>query len=468
MSPPPDHTFSVSEFGALLREALVVTFPSDVWVQGEVRNMSKPASGHVYFDLVDPSDHPGRPPEAVLSVMLMRTTRQIVNRTIKRAGGGIRVDDGVQLRIKAAPDFYPPQGRFQLRMNGIDPEYTLGRLAASRDQLLQTLADEDLLERNGSVPFPSAPLHVGLVTARGSAAAADFLDELRSSGLSWSVRLAATTVQGDAAAAGIAAAITACVRRRVDVVALVRGGGARTDLAAFDHELVARAIATCAVPVLTGVGHEVDRSVADIVSHRAFKTPTACAAHLVDHVRTAELAADGCWDQIVDRARARVAEHEATVARHAALAGRRATRAVVAADLRTRRAAQDARHVVRRQLDRHDDRVEAAARTLELVASHRLDTATQRLDVARSRLSGRSRHLIGTAERHVAALDERRRLLDPARNLARGWSITSTADGTVVRALDDIVPGVRLTTRVAGGTLRSTVDTVDPDENRLP
>ncbi len=455
-----DHTFTVGELSGLLRDHLARAFPTDIWVQGEVRGISRPASGHVYFDLVDPTTSSGQSPDALLSVALMRTTRQIVNRQIKAAGGGVRIADGVNLRIRCAPDFYPPRGQLQLRMNAIDPSYTLGQLAVAREQLLRTLALENLLERNRRLTFPVSPRRIGLVTAGGSAAAADFLGELDRSTVGWHVIIAATPVQGDGAPVRIAAAIRACERRGVDVIAVVRGGGARTDLVAFDHEHVARTIADCSVPVLTGIGHEIDVSVADEVAHLALKTPTACASHLVDLVRVADARTQEMWHEIVRRARRHIERHDDRVRADAAVAGRAGSLTLQRADRRTVEAARTARHLVDRQLERQRATLDRHATTVRLEAAHRLDRADQYLLDAVAGVRRQARHRLSTATRDVDNFDERRRLLDPARVLARGWTITTTAAGRVVRSTADVAPGARITTRVADGSITSTVDAV--------
>src|SRR5262249_23054504 len=136
-----------------------------------------------------------------------------------------------------------------------------------RDEVLRRLSADALLDRNATAPLPPVPLRVGLVTSRGSAAAADFLHELELSGFGWQVVVADTRVQGTDAEQSIVAALDRAIAAEVDAVALVRGGGSRTELATFDAEALARAIASSPVPVLTGIGHEVDDSVADRVAH---------------------------------------------------------------------------------------------------------------------------------------------------------------------------------------------------------
>src|SRR5690606_30731872 len=138
----------------------------------------------------------------------------------------------------------------------------------ARAELLARLRAEGLLDRQAALALPPVPLRVGLVTSRGSAAEADFLDELARSGFAFHVIAVDVRVQGTGAPRAIARGIASAAARACDVLAVVRGGGARTDLAAFDQEVVARTIAACPTPVLTGVGHEIDRSVADEVAHR--------------------------------------------------------------------------------------------------------------------------------------------------------------------------------------------------------
>ena len=153
-----EHTFSVAEFSQLVSDLLDQTFPHDVWVQGEVRGISRAQSGHVYFDLVDSSPQPGRTPDALLPVVLFETTKRAVNTQIKRSGGGMRIDDGVAVRIRGVPNFYAPQGKLSLRMTGVDPSYTLGQMAESRDQLLAALtaAGSARLEPPAGVPSAGA------------------------------------------------------------------------------------------------------------------------------------------------------------------------------------------------------------------------------------------------------------------------------------------------------------------------
>ena len=271
-------TYSVAELTRAISYALEDAFADDVWITGEISGLNR-SRGHVYFDLVEPRDDIGQPATAQLAVALFKMNKEVVNRTLKRAGIA-RIDSGARVRIRGAVAFNERNGRLQVRMTGIDPMYTLGQLAVDRERVLRSLGEAGLLDRNARVPLPLVPLRVGLVTSAGSAAYHDFVHELDVSGLAFQLTFVDAKVQGVGAVEQVIRALRQLARTDVDVIALVRGGGSRADLATFDDEQLARTIAALDLPVLTGVGHEVDRSIADDVAHTAYKTPTACAAAL--------------------------------------------------------------------------------------------------------------------------------------------------------------------------------------------
>ena len=437
----PDPTYTVSELAEVLRGVLDRAFPDLVWVRGEIHNLSRPASGHVYFTLVEGAE--GRP-VASLPVMLSARIKPQINDLLVRTGGAVRITDGTEVRICGRLDFFEPRGQLQLRMAGIDPEYTLGRLEADRERLLRVLAAEGLLRRNAQRPAPALPLVIGLVTSAQSAAEADFLAELDRSGYAFRVVRVDARVQGSGAPAAIAAALHTLAMREVDVIALVRGGGARTDLAAFDHEAVARAICAMPVPVHTGIGHETDRSVADEVAHTWHKTPTACAQAFVHTVRAFADDLDRRWADIASCARAALDREHVRIQRHGRHAGVAVHGALRLADHR---------------IEVWGGRATGATRT-------RLRAAQASVDTLAARLERRPARVLDAAARELDGVDARVRALDPARVLARGWSVTRRDYGTVVRSVDDVASGSRLRTTVGDGAIDSTVGSVDPGGSR--
>jgi exodeoxyribonuclease VII large subunit len=379
-------TMSVAELSAGIGATLTRAFPDEVWVRGEIANLNRPPSGHVYFDLAGDG--------CTLGVTLWASDKQVVNAVLRRAGGAVRMTDGTEVRIRVRVSWYAERGRVSLRMLSIDTAYTLGRLAEAREVLLRTLEAEGLLRRQARLVLPPVPLRVGLVTSDGSAAAHDFLRTLEASGHAWQVTVLDTRVQGVTAEAGILAALdVACgADPSFDAICLVRGGGARTDLAVFDRESVARAIALAPIAIWTGIGHEIDTTVADAVAHRQFRTPSACAMALVEQVTRWCEQLDATWNAI-----ARAAEHH----------------------LRMREA---------------------------------------QLDDYRQRVATQPARALDRAARTIDNIESRVRAFDPARVLARGWSITHDSDGRLIRSTSEVRPRTQLVTTVADGEVRSTVD----------
>lgn len=430
---PRSDTWTVPELSVHVGRLLVGAFPDDLWVEGQIRNLNRSNNGHVYFQLTEPCPA-GRQPESQLAVTLLAPERTLVNNQIKRAGGGVRMEDGIEVRIQGRIRWYGPRGTLQLRMHGIDPDYTLGRLQADKDRTLALLANEGLLDRNSRLPVPPVPLRIGLVTSMGTAAHADVLAELTASGIGFVVRTVDARTQGAESAAAITRALTILGRDDVDLILLVRGGGARTDLAPFDTELMARAIATSPVPVFTGIGHEVDRSIADEVAHTAHKTPTAAAAAVIGRVR---------------RFQAEVDDRAAAIARAVHRSLRVADGRL---DDRTGRVARSGGRALDRQLGSLDRAGTRAIRG----ASRSLAAADARLARPARLVGERATRTFALAERDLNGLAARVRAHDPQLVLARGWSITTTSDGTLVRRPSDAPPGTTLVTRVADGRITST------------
>ncbi len=314
-----EQTLTVSELGVVVRAALEQAMPYGVWVEGEIQGISRSRSGHVYFDLIESAETSGAPPVASMPVVLFRDARDRVNRLLKRHGDPIRMTDGVKIRIQGTVDFYPPNGRLQLRMSAIDPTYTLGVLAAEREALLRRLSESGMLRANARHAVPAVPLRVGVVTSIGSAAHADITTVFERSERAFTLVEVDTAVQGAGAERSIAAAIRAAGEAGVDVVLVVRGGGSKTDLAVFDHADVADAIVHAPIPVFTGIGHDIDHSVADEVAHTAHTTPTAAAQAIV---------------AVVDDWLARLASRETDIAHHT-------RRALASADDRLERLQRD-------------------------------------------------------------------------------------------------------------------------------
>jgi exodeoxyribonuclease VII large subunit len=460
---PEVPTFSVGQLNGLVRDALRHAFPVEVWVRGEVQNLKRSGAGHTYFTVVEKAERGDRV-LARLDVVLFRDDRRAVERAIAEVPGA-ELGDDVEVRIRGRVTMYPASGRYQLVMSGIDPVFTVGGIAANRERVLRALSSDGLLETNRSRPLAPVPLRVGLITSEGTAAYHDFVHELERSGFAWQVVVVDVQVQGAAAARRIKWALGELAQQQLDVVVLVRGGGSRSDLAAFDTELVARAVAAMPVPVLTGVGHEIDRSVVDEVAHTACKTPTACAQTLVHQVREFVVRLDDVSQQVSARARRR----SALAGRELDEAGRRLRRGAPGAVGRER-ARISARHDRLEELGRRragDASLELERRAHRVVELGRRATrdCERALDGRERTLAADSAHHLRRASLQLDAVETGLRALDPRRVLERGYSITRDAAGRVVKHVGDVTPGVTVDTELRGGRITSRVEhtTEDPE-----
>lgn len=403
-------SFTVSEILTRARDSLVSAFPAPVWVVGEITGFKRTSGGAAFFRLADSED-----PSSSLEVAARGMIMADVDRALGLTGVG-SLRDGIGIRANGTLGLDSRGSRIRLALLEIDPEFTVGRLALERARIIERLTADGSLRRNSELPMPLVPLRVGLVTSRGSAAHADFLHQLERSGFRFRVRLRHTTVQGEGATQAIAESIAAFEKTDIDVLVVVRGGGSRLDLAAFDDEGVARAIASARVPVLTGIGHETDRSVADEAAHRSEKTPSAAAEWLVG--RVSDFAAR------LDRARYSIGRES------------------------------------RSALGRHEAALKHLAASLS-ASSQILSRESQRLDHQRSALAVAARRAV---ERHRDDLSGVARWIDAFdvdNTLRRGFAIvTSDDDGRVVRSSGSLSAGDRLSIRLPDGTVP--VEVIEP------
>lgn len=428
-------TYTVAELAEAINGALHRRFSDGLWVRGEIQGWSKSAAGHIYFNLVEVDD---RAAKSTIRVAFFAGAQHGPRERFRRAG--LKLGDGLKVRIFGGLDFFAGSGQVTLKMTDIDPRFTLGEMAIQRDEVVRRLVATGLFDANRRCDLSVAPLRVGVVTSVGSAAWADFLHEIERSSLAFQLMVADVRVQGEGAVHMVSGAITSLGRRDdLDVVVVIRGGGARTELATFDHESIALAIATSLLPVFTGLGHEIDRCVADEVAHRALKTPTACATALVERVADYLAIVENTWQAIAQRSERIVDRHHGRLDEIATGLGDRLRGALDRGDERLDHRVGRVRDAARRVVERADLRLGGAVATLVRMPA--------RLDVQ---------------QRNVDGLQTQLRLLDPVNVMARGWSITRGPDGTAVRDAGSLSPGDTLVTSFAIGAATSTVGVVHP------
>ncbi len=427
---PINPTYTVGELADAINEQLRRGFADGVWVRGEIDGLRN-SGPHTYFALVE---H-GEQGKAVLNVSLFAPMKRNLTPLLKK--NRLELANGMKVRIFGRLDYYAPNGRLGLKMAGIDPRFTLGELSQARDHVVRRLVATGLFDANRARPMPIVPLRVGVVTSVGTAAWHDFHQELVASGLGFQLRVCDTRVQGEFAETTVAAAIRTLSRRGdIDVVVVIRGGGARNELATFDAEPIAMAIATSQIPVLTGLGHEIDVSVADEVAHRSLKTPTACAGALIEMVVAYRDTTERRWAAVEALAAIHIGSTTGSLSDRAHRIARRTHAAV----------------------ERADERLTTRRQRLGMAPHRQLALSNRGLDATATRIVRRLPHVITARQGEIDAAAARLALLDPVNLLRRGWSITRSADGSVLRSVADARAGELITTQVADGSLSSRIE----------
>ncbi len=432
----------VRELVAGIRE-LVEQDYGDVWVEGEISNCRPAPSGHMYFTLKDAG--------AQLPVVLFRRQALLLR---------FRPEDGLHVLVRGKVSVYEQRGQMQLVAETMEP-VGAGSLQLAFEQLREKLKAEGLFEANRKRPLPAFPRTVGIVTSPAGAVIRDFLNIVgrRHSGLN--VLLFPAAVQGESSAGEIVAALAALdASGLVDVIVIARGGGSLEDLAAFNSEAVARAIAASPLPVVSAIGHETDFTIADFVADLRAPTPSAAAELITEaQFRVAEFLVPQAH-RLERAARFQLLQARQRLARvPVGLAESR-----VSALLRRREQQLDdlaarMEDAVCEPIRRHQRHASGLATVVLRHDPRRaLGRARERLAAGRARIEHSLERLVQTRAAAARALDARLRSLSPLAVLDRGYAIVLDRQGALVRSTAQVARGDRLTTRLSDGAFTSRVE----------
>jgi exodeoxyribonuclease VII large subunit len=446
-SPPPREVFTVSR---LNREARVLLERGlgSLWLEGEISNLSRPSSGHWYFSLKDET--------AQVRCAMFRQWNLMVRFPVK---------DGSHVLARGRVSLYEARGEFQVVIEHLE-EAGEGLLRRRFEELKQRLGAEGLFEARHKQPLPRLPRRIGVVTSPTGAALRDILHILRRRFPSIPVLVYPVAVQGEAAPREIEQVLRlASSRRDCDVLIVARGGGSLEDLWAFNEEVVARAMFACPIPIVSGVGHEVDFTIADLVADERAPTPSGAAERVVPD-RAEWLRAFAVAVQRVQQStrrrlhdlRTQLTTREQRLSRaHPGVRLRQHAQRLDELEERLQRAA---RARLERARSRH-----GAAEALLLRASPAIRVQAQRirLESARRALASGARNRAAELRRRFELAARTLHAVSPLATLERGYAIVTDAQGHVLQEASAIVPGDRVEARLARGRFSATVVTVTDD-----
>ncbi len=417
-----EEILAVSALNCLVRQCLESRFPL-LWVSGEISNLRRPASGHIYFALKDES--------AQVDCVMFRGRAQLVP---------FRLQDGLRVEARALVTLYEARGGFQLNVEALR-HAGIGALFEAFARLRQQLEREGLFAPERRLPLPRYPRRIGIVTSLQAAALRDVLAALARRAPHVPLAVYPAPVQGDGAAAGIAEAIgKAGERAECDVLLLVRGGGSIEDLWAFNEEVVARAIDACPIPVVTGIGHETDTTIADLAADCRAATPTA----------TAELASAGWFEAQTElhRLAARLRDEMRRLLQERMQRIDLLARRLVHPGERLGRLRAETAHLATRLHAGLRQRLGANAAALQRIEARfarcRPDVRHAQRDVRELAARMRASIVGGLAMRQsrLVSLATSLELLSPQAVLERGYSLVRRTDGSIVRDAAQLAVGV--------------------------
>ena len=404
--------YTLRQLNLLVREAIEETLPDEYWVEAELSECRE-NSGHCYMELIEKDEH-SNTPVARASAKCWRQTWQMVKPYFERTTGQ-PLRAGMKVLVKVYAQFHEAYG-FSWIISDIDPTYTLGDMARKRQEIIRQLKEEGIFDLQRELCIPTFAKRIAVISAQNAAGYGDFCRQLEDNDYSFrfEVTLFPAVMQGEQVEQSVINALNSIYERihDYDVVCILRGGGATADLSGFDTLALAENVAQFPLPIITGIGHDRDESILDMVANTKVKTPTAAAALLIDNLLRILERLDDASQRISNAVNQRISSQKIKIASMTSL---------------------------------------IPTLTLRMVGDqrHRIDTIGNRLPIAIERRLTTQKHLL-------ESLSIKLQGFDPQLLLSRGYSIT-LKDGRAVRDPKQLKPGDEIETRLEKGNITSIV-----------
>lgn len=281
LTPTPEHNLTLLDLQRMVRHTLEGRFNEPLWISAEISELKVNRSGHCYLNLVEKGATDGAPRAEARAVIWRSAYAPMASMFEVATGATLRA--GLRVLVRVMVTYHEIYG-FSLQIIDLDPRYTLGEVERRRRETIARLQEEGVWDMNRELELNRPTLRIAIVSSNTAAGYQDFMNEIRRSTYRFNTTLFSSLMQGDAAEESIISALHAIAEREeeFDVVAIIRGGGSTSDLALFDSYLIATHVAQFPLPIFSGIGHDKDISVVDMVAHTALKTPTAVATKLVE------------------------------------------------------------------------------------------------------------------------------------------------------------------------------------------
>ena len=440
-------SLTLYELNALVRDTLALQMPDEYWVEAELSE-AREVRGHCYMELIQKDDR-SNTPVAKASAKCWASTWQLVKPHFMRVTGQ-QVHAGMKVLLKVYAQFHESYG-FSWIVTDIDPTYTLGDMARKRLEIIRQLKEEGVFELQKELRLPMFCQRIAVISSANAAGYGDFVNQLESNeyGFRFHTQLFPAIMQGEGVEQSVIAALNKIFERlekedsslftlhsslNFDCVVIIRGGGATSDLSGFDTLALAEHVANFPIPIITGIGHERDESVLDMVSHTRVKTPTAAAAFLISHLKGVLDAIEDAEQSIILKVRQQMEMEK----------------------IRLLHLSQQIPSLYTMVKSRQETRLDRLQSSLQLSVSRRLQDERHRLDILSHNLPPIAERKSLQEHHRLDLLREKLEALNPELLLRRGYSITLSA-GKIVKDASLLHPGDLIETRLQKGTVHSVV-----------
>ncbi|MBE6271034.1 MAG: exodeoxyribonuclease VII large subunit [Prevotella ruminicola] len=412
--------YSLLELNSLVREAIENALPMEYWVEAELSECRE-SRGHCYMELIQKDELSATPiakAQAKCWANKWLTIRPYFERTT-----GQQLHIGMKVLLKVYPQFHEAYG-FSWIVTDIDPTYTLGDMARKRQEIIQKLKAEGVFDLQKELQLPVFCQHIAVISSQTAAGYGDFCNQLADNpyNFKFETQLFPAIMQGESIGQSIIAALERIYQMQTedlelrtslfDCVVIIRGGGATSDMSGFDTLALAENVANFPIPIITGIGHDRDESVLDMVSHTRVKTPTAAAALLIDHLKAVQETIEGAQSMIT--------------------------------------------HYVQQKLSIANSHLSIISESIPRLFSVVKTRQEAKIDALYTRMPMLIERRLTTESHRLQLIDEKLKALDPALLLARGYSIT-LHNGKSVRDPQQLQPGDEIETRVEKGIIKSII-----------
>ena len=426
---------SLYELNSLVRDVISMSLPDSYWVEAELSEAREGYGGHCYMELIEKDEH-SNTPIAKAHASCWRNRWMLLKPHFERVTGQ-RIHAGMKVLLKVHAQFHENYG-FSWIVDDIDPTYTMGDMARKRMEIIQTLKEEGVFDLQKELKLPMFCQRIAVISSATAAGYGDFCNQLADNGygLQFTTALFAATMQGEGVEQSVISALNRINEEweNWDCVVIIRGGGATSDLSGFDTLALAENVANFPLPIITGIGHERDESVLDMISFQRVKTPTAAAAFLVDHLTEVYARIEDAQEAIVNYVKRRLQVERMKFER-------------LSTQIPTLFSLVKVRQSNR--LDQLLNRLKVKAERIPADGLHRLEMLEARLKEPVARKLERELH-------RVEMLSQRAIAQDPERLLSRGYSIT-LKDGKSIKDASQLKAGDEIETRFAKGVAKAVV-----------